>query len=230
VPAHTARLQRLAPARHAHGNAWRLSPIVEALQALRGGPLTGAVTRLAALVDLPCVDHPRPRRHDLGLTPSVSARGERRRQGSLPKTGNPQARLGTRDRPLSARGTHPQQVVVAMACELIACLWALAQHVPSPPSDGGRLVVESSVPQGFQVKCPSPAEEAQPRGGVTLVRVQRCNILIPRARQAPDGDQSGGRPPTDIRRITRRCFLAPPLPRPDGDHTSCRPQKVATNS
>jgi hypothetical protein len=74
------------------------------------------------------------------------------------------------------------------------------------------------------------AEEAQPRGGVTLVRVQRCNILIPRARQAPDGDQSGGRPPTDIRRITRRCFLAPPLPRPDGDHTSCRPQKVATNS
>ena len=130
MPAHTARLQRLAPARHAHGNAWRLSPVVEALQALRGGPLTGAVTRLAALGDLPCVDHPRPRRYDLGLTPSVSARGERCRQGGLPKTGNPQARLGTRDRPLSARGTHPQQVVVAMARELIACLWALAQHVP----------------------------------------------------------------------------------------------------
>jgi transposase len=34
-----------------------------------------------------------------------------------------------RYRPLSARGKHPNQVVVAMACELIALMWAMAKQV-----------------------------------------------------------------------------------------------------
>ena len=41
-----------------------------------------------------------------------------------------QARLCNRDRQLSARGKHPHQVVMAMARELIACMWASATQVP----------------------------------------------------------------------------------------------------
>ena len=41
-----------------------------------------------------------------------------------------QVRLCKRDRQLSARGKHPTQVVVAMARELIACMWAMATQVP----------------------------------------------------------------------------------------------------
>jgi transposase len=40
-----------------------------------------------------------------------------------------QVRLCQRDRQLSARGTNPNQVVVAMARELIALMWAIAKQV-----------------------------------------------------------------------------------------------------
>jgi transposase len=171
VTEHAERLHRLEQALHEHVQAWRLDPVVEALQALRGVQLTVAVTRIAELGDLTRFDHPRPRRHYLGPTPSEYSRGERRRQGGITKTGptharralvegawasrdpanvsrhlplrleklpqplqaiswKAQARLCTRDRQLSARGKHPNQVVVAMARELIACLWAMATQVP----------------------------------------------------------------------------------------------------
>ena len=49
------------------------------------------------------------------------------------------------------------------------------------------------------------SDETPPRCGVTLARVKRpCGILVPRARQAPDGGPSGGRQPTDSRRLNRR--------------------------
>jgi transposase len=70
----TERLHRRAPARHEHVKAWRLSPGVEARQALRGVPLTGAIPRIAARGVLTRVANPRPRMNDLGLTPSASAR------------------------------------------------------------------------------------------------------------------------------------------------------------
>ncbi|MBI3330359.1 MAG: IS110 family transposase [Nitrospinae bacterium] len=41
--------------------------------------------------------------------------------------------LCTRARKLSARGTHANPVVVAIARELIACMWAIAQEVPLTP-------------------------------------------------------------------------------------------------
>ena len=44
-----------------------------------------------------------------------------------------QGRLCKRSRPLSARGKPPNQVVVAMARELRACMWAIAQEVPLAP-------------------------------------------------------------------------------------------------
>jgi hypothetical protein len=39
--------------------AWRLSPVVEALQALRGVPSIVAVTTVAEIGDLTRFDHPR---------------------------------------------------------------------------------------------------------------------------------------------------------------------------
>jgi transposase len=92
VNEHTARLQRLEPARHEPVHTWRLQPVVEALQALRGVPCTVAVPIVAELGDLTRVDHPRQLMRDLGLTPSEYSSGERRRQGSITKTGNPHAR------------------------------------------------------------------------------------------------------------------------------------------
>jgi transposase len=52
VNEHTERLQRLASACQAQVKSWRLNPVVEALQALRGVQFTGAVTTVAELGDL----------------------------------------------------------------------------------------------------------------------------------------------------------------------------------
>jgi hypothetical protein len=45
-----------------------------------------------------------------------------------------QVRLCQRSRCLMARGTHANQVVVAMARELVGFLWAIAKQVPVKPS------------------------------------------------------------------------------------------------
>jgi transposase len=92
VTAHTARLQRLEQARQAHVKSWRLHPVVEALQAWRGVPCTVAVTTVAALGDLTRVENPRQLMKYLGLIPSESSTGERRRQGAMTKAGNTHAR------------------------------------------------------------------------------------------------------------------------------------------
>ena len=171
VTDHTARRQRLEPALQEQGTAWRLCPVVAAVQALRGGPFTGAVTPVAELGDLPRVENPRHLLTDLDLTPAEYSRGERRRQGGSTQTGKTQARravvagawasrdpaqgsrhlpprlaklpkpiqdvswkaqvrLCKRYRQLNARGKNPNQVVVAIARELSACMWAIAKQVP----------------------------------------------------------------------------------------------------
>jgi transposase len=89
VTEHTERLQRLEPALHAQGQTWHLKPVVEALQALRGVQFPVAGTMVAALGDLPRLDHPRPLLKFLGLMPSAYATGARRRQGSTPKRAIP---------------------------------------------------------------------------------------------------------------------------------------------
>ncbi len=47
VSEHTERRGRLAQARRAQVTTWRVHPVVDALQARRGGPCTGAVTMVA---------------------------------------------------------------------------------------------------------------------------------------------------------------------------------------
>jgi transposase len=174
VTEHTERLQRLEQELQEHVKAWRLHPVVEALQALRGVQCTVAVTTVAELGDLTRFDTPRELMKFLGRIPSEYSTGERRRQGAITKAGNTharralvegawayrypakvrrhlqlrlekqpkaiqdiswkaQVRLCKRYRKLIARGKHANQVVVAIARELIGCMWAIAKAVPVTP-------------------------------------------------------------------------------------------------
>jgi transposase len=72
--------------------AWRLNPVVEALQALRGVQFIVAVTTVAEIGDLTRFDNPRELMTFLGLIPAEYSSGERRRQGSITKAGNTHAR------------------------------------------------------------------------------------------------------------------------------------------
>jgi transposase len=92
VHEHTERLGRLEQERQEQVKAWRLRPVVDALQALRGVQCTVAVTSVAAIGDLTRVENPRERMQFLGLVPSEYSTGERRRQGAIPKAGNTHAR------------------------------------------------------------------------------------------------------------------------------------------
>jgi transposase len=171
VTEHTERLQRLEQELNAQVKAWRLRPVVDALQALRGVQFTVAVTTVAELGDLTRFDTPRELMKFLGLIPSEYSSGERRRQGSITKAGNAHARralvegawayrypakvsrhlqlrlenqpkaiqdiswkaqlrLCQRYRRLIARGKHANQVVVAIARELVGFMWAIAKQIP----------------------------------------------------------------------------------------------------
>jgi len=92
VTDHTERLARLEQALTDQVQTWRLAPVVDALQALRGGQFTVAVTTVAERGDLTRFDNPRQLMNYLGLTPSEYSTGERRQQGGITKTGNSHAR------------------------------------------------------------------------------------------------------------------------------------------
>jgi transposase len=92
VHEHTERLQRLVQELQEQVKSWRLQPVVEALEALRGVQFTVAVTIVAELGDLTRFENPRQLMKYLGLIPSEYSSGERRRQGSITKAGNTHAR------------------------------------------------------------------------------------------------------------------------------------------
>jgi transposase len=89
---HTERLQRLEQELQEQVQSWRLNPVVEALQALRGVQFTVAVTMVAEVGDLTRFDNPRELMKFLGLVPSEYSSGQQRRQGSITKAGNSHAR------------------------------------------------------------------------------------------------------------------------------------------
>jgi transposase len=171
VNEHTERLQRLEQDLQEQVKTWRLQPVVEALEGLRGVQFTVAVTIVAELGDLTRFENPQQVMKYLGLTPSEYSSGERRWQGSITKAGNAharralvegawayrypakvsrhvqrrlehqpktiqdiswkaQVRLCKRFRRLMARGKHANQVVVAIARELVGFMWAIAHQVP----------------------------------------------------------------------------------------------------
>ena len=69
VAEHDARLQRLETALREQVQGWRLAPVVQALQAMRGVQCTVAVTLVAALGDLTRFENPRQLMSSLGRTP-----------------------------------------------------------------------------------------------------------------------------------------------------------------
>jgi len=71
---------------------WRLRPVVQALQALRGVQLIAAMTLAAELQDFLRFESPRQLMAYLGLVPSESSSGAKRRQGAITKAGNSAAR------------------------------------------------------------------------------------------------------------------------------------------
>jgi transposase len=171
VTEHSERLGRLEQELQDQVHTWRLRPVVDALQALRGVQFTVAVTIVAELGDLTRFDKPSQLMSYLGLTPSEYSTGDHRHQGAITQTGNAharraliegawayrypakvsrhlqvrleqrpnavqeiswkaQVRLCKRYRHLMARGKHPNRVGVAIARELSAFMWAIAQQVP----------------------------------------------------------------------------------------------------
>lgn len=86
------RLQRIEDELRALAPTWRLAPVVEALQALRGVQWLVAVTVVAELGDLTRFDHPRQLAAFVGLVPSEYSSGGSRRQGGITKAGNSRAR------------------------------------------------------------------------------------------------------------------------------------------
>jgi transposase len=192
VHEHTERLHRLEQELQEQVKSWRLQPVVEALEALRGVQFTVAVTIVAELGDLTRFENPRQLMKYLGLIPSEYSSGERRRQGSITKAGNTharralvegawayrypakvsrhiqlrleqqpktiqdiswkaQVRLCTRYQRLIARGNHANPVVVAIARQLSALMWAIAQHIAVTPKASRRLLVVAKALPGSHV-------------------------------------------------------------------------------
>jgi transposase len=77
----TEQLQSLLP-------QWRMFPVVEALQTLRGVSLIVATTTIAELGDLTRFASPVELMSYLGLVPSEHSSGEKTKRGSITKTGN----------------------------------------------------------------------------------------------------------------------------------------------
>ena len=72
---------------------WRMKPIVEALQCLRGIAFISATTLVSELGDLSRFQHPKQLMAYLGLVTNERTTGTSRRQGSITKCGNGHARL-----------------------------------------------------------------------------------------------------------------------------------------
>ena len=92
VSERTELLRRLETELREQAKPWRLYPVIEALQALRGVQFTVAAITIAELGDLTRFDTPRQLMRYVGLTPSEYSSGDRRRLGGITKTGNSHAR------------------------------------------------------------------------------------------------------------------------------------------
>lgn len=92
VESATARLGRIEGAIREQVTTWRFSPVVEALQALRGIQLVAAASLVAEIGAIERFSHPRQLMAYLGLVPSEHSSGDKRRQGRITKAGNGHAR------------------------------------------------------------------------------------------------------------------------------------------
>lgn len=125
VDDHAERLKRIEEHLAELLPGWRLSPVVEALQALRGVQQITAITTVAELGDLTRFDSPRQLAAFLGLTPSEYSSGESRRQGGITKSGNAHARRALVEASWAYR--HPAKVSEAIQKRL--------EKLPKPIQD-----------------------------------------------------------------------------------------------
>jgi transposase len=88
----TARIARLEQAMRDTLPQWSLTPLVQALQAMRGVQLIAAMTLVAELQDFQRFESPRQLMAYVGLVPGEQSSGPKRRQGSITKAGNSVAR------------------------------------------------------------------------------------------------------------------------------------------
>jgi transposase len=121
----TELLQRLEAELLEQAKPWRLYPVVEALQALRGVQFTVAITTIAELGDLTRFDNPRQLMSYLGLTPSEYSSGDRRRLGGITKAGNGHARRVL----IEAAKAYRHRAKVSEEIQ------ARQQHLPAPIRD-----------------------------------------------------------------------------------------------
>jgi len=108
VDEHVARVARLEAELREATPHWRLAPVVEALQALRGVQWLVAITVVAELGDLTRFDNPRQLAAFVGLIPSEYSSGASRRQGGITKAGNGRARRALIEAAWAYR--HPAKV------------------------------------------------------------------------------------------------------------------------
>jgi transposase len=108
----TEQLRRIESELLEHAKHWRMYPVVEALQALRGVQFTVAITTIAELGDLTRFAQPRQLMKYLGLTPSEHTSGPRRSLGAITKTGNSHARRALIEAAKAYR--HPAKVAEAI--------------------------------------------------------------------------------------------------------------------
>jgi transposase len=92
VRSNSERVERITEQIRLLVGKWRLGPVVEALQALRGVSLVVASTVVSELGDLSRFDNPRQVMSYLGLIPSEHSSGEITKRGGITKTGNSHAR------------------------------------------------------------------------------------------------------------------------------------------
>ena len=110
VDDHLERLKRIEQHIAEFLPSWRLRPVVEALQGLRGVQQTTALTVVAELGDLTRFDSPRQLAAFLGVNPSEYSSGDSLRQGSISKAGNSHARRALVEGSWAYR--HPAKVSV----------------------------------------------------------------------------------------------------------------------
>ena len=87
-----ARIRRLEESMEALLADWHMRPVVEALMGMRGFALVGAMVVVSELGGAWRFEHPRQLMAYLGLVPTESSSGTKRRQGGISKTGNCHAR------------------------------------------------------------------------------------------------------------------------------------------
>lgn len=92
VTVSTQRVKRIEGQVALQVEQWRMKPLVEALQVLRGIQLVAASTIVAELGDIRRFDNPRQLSAYVGLVPSEYSSGPKTRRGGITKTGNTHAR------------------------------------------------------------------------------------------------------------------------------------------